>query len=161
MHTIEMLRQLVAYNRWAGRLIIESLKQKPNADPQAVRALVHLLVAEREWLMRLTQGKDNSGYNFWPEMSLAECESLMREVHSAYDKLLSNLTEEKLDDVATYKNSQGVEYRTKCRDILFHVMFHSTYHRGQVAMAERFAGNTPAYTDYIAFVRAQDRENDA
>jgi uncharacterized damage-inducible protein DinB len=63
------------------------------------------------------------------------------------------LTEENLDAVATYKNSRGVEYRTAYRDMLMHVLMHSAYHRGQVAMAIRAEGGEPANTDYIGFVR--------
>ena len=73
-----------------------------------------------------------------------------------YAALLSELTEGRLDRTADYKNSKGVPYSTSYRDILTHVLFHSAYHRGQVAAAVRAAGGTPAYTDYVAFVRESD-----
>jgi len=38
-------------------------------------------------------------------------------------------------------------------DILTHVLLHSAYHRGQIAVDLRAAGLTPAYTDYIHAVR--------
>ena len=81
----------------------------------------------------------------------------MAEVHTEYQNLIGTLTETGLDEVAIYKNSKGIEYRTKYRDILLHVLLHSAYHRGQVAMAERAAGGEPAYTDYIAYVRERER----
>lgn len=156
MQTLEMIRRMMTYNRWADRLMIDALKSRSAPDPQALRAFVHLLIAEREWLVRLSQNKDSTGYDFWPEMSLAAGEKLMTEVHRAYDELLADLTEEDLAKAAVYRNSKGIEYRTTYRDILCHVLFHSAYHRGQVAMAERSAGSVPAYTDFIAFVREQD-----
>jgi uncharacterized damage-inducible protein DinB len=37
--------------------------------------------------------------------------------------------------------------------VLLHVIMHSAYHRGQIAMAMRAAGQQPAYTDFIHAVR--------
>jgi uncharacterized damage-inducible protein DinB len=159
MQTIDTLQQLLAYNEWADQRTIQSLKEDQQAQPKALRALTHLLIAEREWLMRLTQYRDTTGSNFWPEMSLSACEALADEVHGAYAEIASNLTEEELDEVATYKNSKGVEYRTKYRDIFLHVLFHSAYHRGQVAVAVRAAGGAPVNTDYIGFVRERDESS--
>ncbi|MDQ3803918.1 MAG: DinB family protein [Acidobacteriota bacterium] len=151
-----MLRQLLDYNRWANRLTFDSLRQSPGRDAKALRAFVHLLIAEREWLLRLKDDKDTTGFDFWPELSPAECETLMNETHAAYEALLDSFAEDDLARVASYKNSKGVAYRTSFRDILTHVAFHSAYHRGQVAMAVRAGGGEPAYTDYIAWVREND-----
>ena len=157
MDTIGMLRQLCAYDRWANRLTFDSLRQFYGRNTTALRAFVHLLTAEREWLMRLREDRDTTGFNFWPEMSLGECEALMEETHAAYESLLGGLAEGDLDRVASYKNSKGVAYRTSFGDILAHVLFHSAYHRGQVAAAVRAGGGEPAYTDYVAWVRENDR----
>lgn len=156
MDDLEMLRQLLAYNEWADCLTVESLKQSAESGSQAMRAFIHLLVAEREWLSRMVQNIGTAQPDFWPELSLAECERLASEVHEAYAGLLGGLSADRLDEVATYRNSKGIEYRTKWRDIFVHVTIHSAYHRGQVAMALRASGGVPAYTDYIAFVREQD-----
>lgn len=161
MESIETLRQLFAYNQWANRLTILSLKNLSNHNPKALRALIHLLIAEKEWLLRLQENKDTTGFNFWPEMSLAECEVLAEEMSKSYAAVLDTLTEDGLHSVASYKNSKGIAYRTSFRDIFTHVLCHSTYHRGQVAMAVRMEGGVPAYTDYIAFVRESETSNSA
>jgi uncharacterized damage-inducible protein DinB len=159
MQTVDTLQQLLAYNEWANNRAIQFLKDDQNARPNALRPLIHLLIAEKEWLMRFTQNRDTTGANFWPEISLSDCEALANEVHRAYAELVNSLTEEKLDAVATYENSKGVGYETKYRDIFLHVLLHSAYHRGQVAMALRAAGGTPANTDYIAFVREREESS--
>jgi uncharacterized damage-inducible protein DinB len=38
-------------------------------------------------------------------------------------------------------------------DVLTHVLFHSAYHRGQIALQMRASGAEPAYTDFIHAVR--------
>jgi uncharacterized damage-inducible protein DinB len=153
METIGMIGQLIKYNEWANQRAIDSLKDPLNHNPKAVLALAHLLIAEKTWLRRMLTNEDSTGFDFWQGSTLDECEQLAREVKKEYADLLNNLTKQKLDSIATYKNSKGVEYRTSFRDILQHVLMHSTYHRGQVAMAVRAEGGTPPYTDYIAFVR--------
>jgi uncharacterized damage-inducible protein DinB len=37
--------------------------------------------------------------------------------------------------------------------MLTHVLFHSAYHRGQIALQMRASGMEPAYTDFIHAVR--------
>lgn len=160
MQTIEALRQLLAYNQWANRATIQSLKNHPSSDTKAFDALIHILIAEREWFLRLTVNKDTTGFNFWPDLSFADAEALASEMQIEYTRLINSLTEEDLERVAIYKNSRGVEYRTKYRDILMHVFNHSTYHRGQVAMAIRAGGREPANTDYIIYQRETERAGD-
>ena len=159
MHTLESLRQLVAFNEWANRRMIESLKAFENQSAKALRALSHLLIAEKEWMTRMLYNEDSTGFDFWAASSLAECETLADEMAKAYADFVNELTEERLDDVATYKNSKGIEYTTSFRDILTHVLFHSAAHRGQVAMALRADGGEPLWSDYIVFVRERDAQN--
>ncbi len=153
METRESFRRQLAYTVWADRLIIASLKEAVDQNGAALRTLTHLLMAEREWLFRMRQG--TTGNDFWPEISLDQCEVLAEETHCAYMSFFDRLTEDGLDAVAVYTNSKGVAYETSFRDILTHVFFHSAYHRGQIAASVRSKGDAPAYTDYIAFVREQ------
>ena len=156
MQTLETIRQLFTYNRWANRRVLDSFKDPSNRRGEAGRVVAHLLIAEKMWLVRLLNNADTTGFDFWPELGLEECEALADENRKAYANLFDDLTEDALDSVATYKNSKGVEYRTSYRDILLHVALHGTYHRGQVARLVRAGGGTPAYTDYIAFVRERE-----
>ncbi|HKP86373.1 MAG TPA: DinB family protein [Blastocatellia bacterium] len=157
METIETLRRMFDYNEWANVRAIESLKQSDNPSAKAVRALAHLVIAEKTWLARFIKTEDSTNADFWPASTLEECEALFDETRKAYSALLADLTEAGLDSTATYKNSKGVEYTTRYGDMLSHVLMHSAYHRGQVAMAVRAEGGTPAYTDYIGFVRERDQ----
>ena len=161
MNSIKSLRQLLAYNGWANRRVLESFRGGSDPSPAAVRAFAHLLVAEKVWRLRLLRNEDTTGFDFWQTSTLEECAALAEENHAADTDLLNGLTEGTLDSVATYKNSKGVEYRTSFRDILTHVLFHSAYHRGQVALIVCGDGGEPAYTDYIAFVRENDEADRA
>jgi uncharacterized damage-inducible protein DinB len=156
MQTLEMIRGLLRYNEWSNGKMIDSLRQSASPSAKAVRALAHLLLAEKTWLARLKTNQDSTGFDFWQGTTLEECEALALEVRRSFAALMDELTEDELDSLATYKNSKGAQYSTSYRDILTHVLMHSAYHRGQVAMAVRAEGDAPAYTDYIAFVRESE-----
>jgi uncharacterized damage-inducible protein DinB len=156
METLRHLRRLFEYDLWANRRAFESLRQlevSRGDGARALRAFVHLLVAEREWLMRLEESRDTTGFNFWPDATHEACAAMLEENRAAFASLFERLAAEDLARTATYKNSKGVAYTTSYLDILTHVAFHSAYHRGQVAAAVREAGGTPAYTDFIGWQR--------
>jgi len=67
--------------------------------------------------------------------------------------LIDSMDEIALSGGVTYRNSIGDEYTNSPADILIHVALHGAYHRGQIAAAVRAGGDTPATTDYIAYVR--------
>jgi uncharacterized damage-inducible protein DinB len=156
MKTLQHLRRLFEYNLWANRRAFESLgslEGSEGGEARALRAFLHLLVAEREWALRLEESRDTTGFNFWPDPTREACSSLLDENLRSYASLLGRLSEEDLARTATYKNSKGVAYTTSYLDILTHVAFHSAYHRGQVASAVRESGGTPAYTDFVGWQR--------
>ena len=76
MQTVEHLRELFIYNDWANRRIVAALKL--NQSEKARKILAHLLITEQEYFERL-YGKDSFGFDFWQDLSLAECGDLARE----------------------------------------------------------------------------------
>jgi uncharacterized damage-inducible protein DinB len=69
---------------------------------------------------------------------------------------LSYLNEHRMEtfeEMIFYKNSTGKKYENTIREIITHVINHSTYHRGQIAMELRRLGIDPPPTDYIFYRR--------
>src|SRR5690606_13785015 len=52
-----------------------------------------------------------------------------------------------------YKTTTGIAFNDTIRDTLFHVINHSTYHRGQIAMEFSQHGLEPLATDFIFYKR--------
>lgn len=150
MTTIEHLRQLFAFNDWANRRLIAALKENPSR--RARRLLAHLLVTEKEYFRRL-YGKDSTGFDFWPDLTAAECGELARETAGSYERLLAGFDDEGLGQSASYKTSEGIPFQNSFREILTHVVLHSTAHRGQVLAAMRADGFAPPAVDYIIYRR--------
>jgi|SRR2546423_6026141 len=153
---IATIRKLFAYDVWANARVLDSLKTSQHENQRAMKLLAHLLVSEKIWLMRL-RGEDTSQINKSPASSIAACESLVDEMRAALAVYLSALDSMDLDSIVTYRNSKGTEFHTPVKDILTHVAFHGTYHRGQIAFVMRSEGMTPVDTDFITFVREHQR----
>jgi uncharacterized damage-inducible protein DinB len=54
----------------------------------------------------------------------------------------------------TYTNTHGQTFTQPLQDLLFHILNHSTYHRGQLAQLLRQQGFTPPATDFVYFNRS-------
>jgi len=150
METIEHLRELFAYNDWANRRLVHALKS--NESEKARQILAHLLVTEKEYFERL-HGRDSTGFNFWQDLSLDDCRSLARENAENFEKLLKRFDDEGLGQIASYKTSEGVAFTNTFRELLTHVLFHSSIHRGNIILKMRETDFAPPLIDYIIYLR--------
>jgi uncharacterized damage-inducible protein DinB len=150
MDTIEHLRHLFAYNDWANRRTIASLRTQKSE--RARRILAHLLITETEYFERL-YGKDSTGFDFWPDLAIDECSRLALSSNERFEKLLKQFDDEGLGIRAAYRTSEGVPYENTYREILTHVLMHSATHRGNIVLQMRGEGLEPPKVDYIIYLR--------
>jgi uncharacterized damage-inducible protein DinB len=150
MESVEHLRQLFAYNDWANRRILVAVKG--STSDRSRQLLAHLLITEMEYYERLF-GKDSTGFNFWPELTVEDCGELARAVASAYEKLLRRFDEEGLELKAKYRTSEGFPYENTYREMITHVLMHSSIHRGNIMLKLREDGFDPPKIDYIIYLR--------
>lgn len=150
MESIEQLRELYVYNDWANRRIITALKDAPSEQSRTI--LAHLLITEQEYFERL-YGKDSFGFDFWQDLSLQQCGKLARETAERFEKLLRKFDDEGLDLKTTYRTSEGVWCENTFRELLTHVLFHSSIHRGNIILKLREENFTPPKIDYIIYLR--------
>ncbi len=150
MNTIEHLRELFIYNDWANRRIVTALESSPGE--KARKILAHLLVTEKEYYERL-YGKDSTGFDFWQNLSLEDCGNLAKENAENYERILKRFDDEGLGQIAKYKTSEGVAYQNTFRELLTHVLFHSSTHRGNIILKMREENYAPPKIDYIIYLR--------
>jgi uncharacterized damage-inducible protein DinB len=155
MDRLDRYRKLLAYDDWANREVLKSVKSEeedlPAAAARSLRLLGHIIAAEWLWLRRL--GAPGGQMAVWPELGREECETQLDLLSVAWDRYLEASSEEHLADPVEYVNSKGEPWSSRVEDILEHVVMHAAYHRGQIAVEARKAGVTPAYTDFIHAVR--------
>ena len=150
MYSADHLRHLFEYNDWANRRMIVSLKE--NGSKRSLSILAHLLITEKEYFERL-YGKDSTGFDFWPQMTIHDCSTLAKENAGQYEKLLKRFDDEAIGMYVKYKTSEGIQYENTFREILSHVLIHSSTHRGNIMLKLREEGFEPPTIDYIIYLR--------
>lgn len=151
MELIDYFRQQFAYDGWANREIVKTLRTGDASSPRSIQLLAHILSAERIWLERLTQQPQSMPV--WPASDLGQCAAQVAELETDFRAHLDTVSPAALSGTITYKNSKGEAWTSAVQDVLTHVILHSAYHRGQIAAEMRGRGQTPAYTDFIHAVR--------
>jgi uncharacterized damage-inducible protein DinB len=149
MDSTDFLR-LFAYDHWANRECLRAMQAAP-VLPVTVGRLAHILSAEKLWLERIRQEKQSMAV--WPSSTVEDCAALADEMFPAWRDYLMKLAPDGLDRIVEYRNSKGEPWSSRVEDVLTHVLMHSAYHRGQIALEMRAAGTKPAHTDFIHAVR--------
>jgi len=150
---LDYLRRLFAYDDWANREVLSSLRSASNPPPRSLKLIAHILSAEGLWLARINQEKPS--LPVWPELALAQCEAEGDALRASWRSYLEKCREADLSHQIRYVNSKGETWSSQVNDVLLHVITHSAYHRGQIASDMRAAGLTPAYTDFIHAIRQE------
>lgn len=145
------IESMFGHVAWADDRALLALETSRGEPVRALALFNHVLGAEAEWLARLEQRPCDVA--IWPSFDLAQCRAIAARNRDQYAAYLSRLSSADLDRRIRYRNSRGAEFESRIEDILIHVALHGAYHRGQVALLVRDAGEEPNATDYIAFVR--------
>jgi len=155
--------QHLKYNNWATDKVIEFLK---NADESIFdleqkssfttirKTILHIWDAEVIWHERL---KGNS-FTDWPSKSFTGTNIELLEGWQQHNRALTTYVETNsaglLASTITYKNMKGDSFENTAESILFHVVNHGTFHRGQLITMMRFAGMDGfSSQDLISFLR--------
>ena len=158
MHADYFLRMFV-YDRWANRECLSAMRTAGNVSADTLGRMAHILSAQKLWLERILQQPQT--LPVWPTSTIDDCAALADETSSGWRNYLTKLAKlatqppASLAEIVEYRNSKGEPWSSRVEDILTHVLFHSAYHRGQIALQMRASGMTPASTDFIHAVRQE------
>jgi uncharacterized damage-inducible protein DinB len=145
------IKKMFAYDKWANHRIYNALNMQAGVPHKCVWLFAHLLAAQNIWHGRLI-GKA-SGLSVFPGLTLQQCKEKMSEIELVWGRYLVDISESDLDALITYQNNAGMTFHNSVADILLHILYHGSYHRGQIAQLLRQSGLEPAKTDYIFYVR--------
>ncbi|HEX9112055.1 MAG TPA: DinB family protein [Terriglobales bacterium] len=151
MNTREHFLRMFAYDDWANRQCLSAMQAARLVSSATVGRMAHILSAQKLWFERLQH--ESQSLPVWPTSSIPECLALADEVANLWRNYLASLQPGDFNEKVEYRNSKGESWSSRVEDVLTHVLMHSAYHRGQVALEMRAAGLEPAYTDFIHAVR--------
>jgi uncharacterized damage-inducible protein DinB len=147
----EHFLRMFAYDYWANRQCLAAMQAAPGVSSDTIGRMAHVLSAQKLWFERLRH--ERQSLPVWPNTSIPGCIALADEMRSLWRSYLMTLQPGAGNEKIEYHNSKGESWSSRVEDVLTHVLMHSAYHRGQIALEMRKAGMEPAYTDFIHAVR--------
>jgi uncharacterized damage-inducible protein DinB len=140
------------YNDWANEQIINALKSTQSLPPKCLQLISHIISSQDVWLERIA-GNHDWNIELWDSYSLIECSLLSEQSSQKWMNLIRKSREKDFDNIVSYKNTKGNSYETLMREIVAHVLNHSSYHRGQINQLLVDNRLNPAPVDYIFYSR--------
>ncbi|MDE3184483.1 MAG: damage-inducible protein DinB [Bacteroidota bacterium] len=142
-------QSLFEYNHHFNQKLYDQFNEHQyKTSKKSINLFNHILNAHHIWNNRIEHKITTFGT--WDLHKLHDLKDMDQ---ANYEQSLHILGKSNLDEMIRYSNSQGEAFVNPARDILFHVINHSTYHRGQIAVAFRQLGLEPLVTDYIFYKR--------
>lgn len=146
-----MWPDLFAYTYETNEKLIDSFLDNLDKVPERSILLInHILNAHQIWNARIL---GNKHLKFGKKNKPESWKELNQMNNKNSQEILKNYN---LNQTIPYQNSKGIIFNNTIKDVLFHVINHSTYHRGQIAILFRKAGLEPIPTDYIFYKRSLD-----
>lgn len=142
-------KELFEYSHTMNQKLIEIfMTHSGKTTEYSLKLISHLVNAQHIWNCRMQS--EVPKHRVWAVNQL----DLVRSIDTDNFKTSCRIVDElSFETTITYVNSHGNKYTNPIKDILFHIVNHGTYHRGQIAADFKMAGIDPLVSDYIAFKR--------
>ncbi len=152
MHLRE-LEQLFAFDRWANRQTLASLRTLADPTDELLDLAWHIPAAADNWLARIDGTKPFESLEWGGAHSLGDVEAYVSRLEPRTLAFVESMTDARLAEGFDYKNSSGVSYRNVVADVLQHVILHGVEHRAQVMREVGQHGGVPVELEYAWFLR--------
>lgn len=150
--------ELFTYNYWARDRQLEicaALSEDKFLKPQGSSfsslrdTLVHMLAVEWLWLERWRGNSPKTLLSPDDFPNLLSVRERWDSVEKEMRAFLENLKEEELGLVKTYMSTRGNSWTYPLWQMMYHLLNHQSYHRGQVTTLLRLLNIRPARVDYL------------
>lgn len=145
----QFFQDLFSYQLHYNHELYNLFSVNPEAYPnKSVTLYNHMLNAHQIWNNRIQ--KLYTLFQVWQIHSWSEIPAIIEQNHLQSMQIISSAD---LNTTIAYKTTTGELFTNSVKDILFHIINHTTYHRGQMAMLFRDHGVEPLKSDYIVYKR--------
>lgn len=141
--------QLFDYNFYCNKKLIEQSITLDSVPEKSGKLFSHILNAHHIWNRRIL--KEDAEYDVWQIHEVTTWQDVHYENQRATFEIIRNTDDfnERIDFITT----EGRSFANDLKDILFHIINHSTHHRGQILADFRDNDMEPLKLDYIHYKR--------
>ena len=145
----EFIQDLFNYSHHFNQLMTDKLiENQSEMSDKSIQLCNHILNGQEIWCEMIVGELSRTGV--W---DLRPPESWKAIDENNHQKALRIIKEIDLNKEVTYRNSSGKEFTNTAKDILFHIINHSTHHRGQIVSEINRVAKEPLLMDYIFYKR--------
>jgi uncharacterized damage-inducible protein DinB len=156
----------IEYNHWANLALIRAAAEldSDTFDQRIVsgffsvrETLIHILWAEELWLERW------QGRTFIPALNpddYTELDAIQQKIDKIYGhqlRFIRSINNRTGNEFVSYLNFQGERWEYPLQQMVQHLVIHSAYHRGQLALLFKQLGVQPPPADYLVFIDIQSK----
>jgi len=142
--------KLYQYNAWANNRVLNALTRQQVKSEKILSIMGHIVAAQFLWLHRI-KGLPPADVKLWGEYNLPQLVQMAEDVGRLWLEFIE--TADDFNRQLTYLNYTGDPYVNNVEMIMIHLVNHSTYHRGQIALLLRQEKLEPINTDFITYDR--------
>jgi len=142
--------KLYQYNAWCNKRVLHALTSQQVNDEKILGVMGHIVAAQYLWLYRI-KGLPPAAVKLWGAYTLPQLTVMAEEIGAEWLDFVGQT--EDFNRELTYNNYTGDPYINNVEMIMIHLVNHSSYHRGQIAMQLRQKGYEPVNTDFITYDR--------
>jgi uncharacterized damage-inducible protein DinB len=156
--------QFFAYHSWANKQLIEHFRKLPkeiinkevnSVFPSISQTFAHMYAVDELWFLRIN-GKSVNAIESKQFATIQEMDDAFTYLHNEMLNFL-NLKDD-LEQPVIYTNTKGQRFSNSIREIIYHIVNHGTYHRGNISAMIRQLGYQGVSTDYIYYLRSMNKE---
>jgi uncharacterized damage-inducible protein DinB len=156
-----LLRTQLDYTYWASDRLLDAAR--PLSEDELSRdlgnsfggvlgTLVHIFQGDRVWLSRVSGAPRSTLGDPSETWTIDSLQSAWVDVHLGWIDWAGSLDD--VERMLDYVNLAGKANRLALWEIVFHVVNHGTYHRGQVTTMLRQLGYSPVSTDLHGYYQS-------
>jgi uncharacterized damage-inducible protein DinB len=137
------------YTHHSNQSVISAVQDNPSLFTGRAGVLIcHSLNAHHIWNHRISGSSPS--FSVWGALALNQLQEVETE---NFSQSLQIIEKEDFDEKISYQNTKGDTFVNSVSEILFHIINHSTYHRGQIVNLLKQEGVPPLVIDYIFYKR--------
>lgn len=134
-----------AVNQTLGDILLTHSTQ---ISEKTVGLYSHIVNAHHIWNSRVESKQSLLGV--WDTRPILESVEINK---ANFEHSTLMLSKTNLEEIIYYTNTKGQGFSNSIKEMFFHIINHSTYHRAQIATELRLCGVEPINTDYIFYKR--------
>ncbi|RAK13968.1 putative damage-inducible protein DinB [Anoxybacillus vitaminiphilus] len=151
--------QFFDYHSWATKQLIEHLSKLPkeimnkevnSVFPSISQTFAHMYAVDELWFLRIS-GKSVNSIEPKPFKTIQEINDAFTYLHNEMLQFLN--FKDDLEQTVIYTNTKGQRFSNSIREMIYHIVNHGTYHRGNISAMIRQLGYQGVSTDYIYYLR--------